>query len=203
MLAHYLRLAPYGNGSHGIAHAARFYFDKPVEDLSWAEIALLSGLPQSPTRLNPLRPEGLWRATRRGARALDELARAGRHRSAPNSRWRSAQLAALDPQPAPRRPDTLHLVLRYEKLLQRISRPGSDPRLHATIDLDIERQVTTLARRYLAIWRGQGARAGRRHGGRARDAAPCSPIVGSARLRGRAMPARSTSRRSSARRAAR
>ena len=40
-LAHYLRLAPYGNGSHGIAHAARFYFDKPVADLSWAEIALL------------------------------------------------------------------------------------------------------------------------------------------------------------------
>ena len=43
LLAHYLRIVPYGNGSHGIAHAARFYFDKPAEDLSWAEIALLSG----------------------------------------------------------------------------------------------------------------------------------------------------------------
>ena len=155
LLAHYLRIAPYGNGSHGVAHAARFYFDKPAADLSWAEIALLSGLPQSPTRLNPLRPEGLWRATRRGARALDELARQGVIDGAELA-LAQRQLAALVPQPAPRRPDALHLVLRYEKLLKD-QPPGSDPRLRATIDLDIERQVTTLARRYLSIWRGQGA----------------------------------------------
>ncbi len=155
VLAQYLRLAPYGNGSHGIAHAARFYFDKPAEDLSWAEIALLSGLPQSPTRLNPLRPEGLWRATRRGARALDELARQGVIDGAELA-LAQRQLAALVPQPAPRRPDALHLVLRYEKLLKDRP-PGAEPRLRATIDLDIQRQVTTLARRYLAIWRGQGA----------------------------------------------
>ena len=117
LLSHYLRIAPYGNGSHGIAHAARFYFDKPAEDLSWAEIALLSGLPQSPTRLNPLRPEGLWRATRRGARALDELARQGVIDGAELA-LAHRQLAALRPQPAPRRPDALHVVLRYENLLK-------------------------------------------------------------------------------------
>jgi penicillin-binding protein 1C len=58
LLAHYLRLVPYGNGSHGIAHAARWYFNKPVEDLSWAEIALISAIPQSPTRMNPLHADG-------------------------------------------------------------------------------------------------------------------------------------------------
>ncbi|HTO79227.1 MAG TPA: biosynthetic peptidoglycan transglycosylase, partial [Methylocystis sp.] len=47
VLQHYLRLAPYGAGSHGAAHAARFYFDKPVEDLSWAETALLAAIPQA------------------------------------------------------------------------------------------------------------------------------------------------------------
>ena len=73
VLAQYLRLAPYGNGSHGIAHAARLYFDKPVADLSWAEIALLSAIPQSPTRMNPLRPEGLRRAIQRGHQMLDVL----------------------------------------------------------------------------------------------------------------------------------
>ena len=49
-------------------------------------------------------------------------------------------------------------MLRYEDLLK--AQPlaaGADPRLDATIDLDIQREVTTLARRYLAIWRGQGA----------------------------------------------
>src|SRR6187397_2254858 len=73
LLAHYLRIVPYGNGSHGIAHAARFYLDKPVADLSWAEIALLSAIPQSPTRMNPLRPDGLRRAIQRGHHMLDVL----------------------------------------------------------------------------------------------------------------------------------
>ena len=75
VLAHYLRLAPYGNGSHGVAHAARFYFDKPAEDLSWAETALLAAVPQSPRRMNLARESGLSRATARAARALDELPR--------------------------------------------------------------------------------------------------------------------------------
>src|SRR5204862_426308 len=53
LLAHCLRLAPYGNGSHGIAHAARWYFDKPVADLSWAEVALLAAIPQAPPSISP------------------------------------------------------------------------------------------------------------------------------------------------------
>ena len=48
MLAQYLRLAPYGKGSHGIGHAARWYFDRPAGDLTWAEAALLSAVPQAP-----------------------------------------------------------------------------------------------------------------------------------------------------------
>jgi penicillin-binding protein 1C len=157
LLAHYLRIAPYGNGSHGVAHAARFYFDKPAEDLSWAEIALLSGVPQSPARLNPLRSAGLARAVRRGARALDELAGQGVIDDAELA-LAHRQLIALAPQPPPRRPDALHVVLRFENLLKaRVPAADADPRLRTTIDLDIERQVTALARRYLAIWRGQGA----------------------------------------------
>ncbi|WPP05671.1 transglycosylase domain-containing protein [Methylocella tundrae] len=157
ILAQYLRLAPYGNGSHGIAHAARFYFDKPAQDLSWAEITLLSSVPQSPTRLNPLRPLGLARAIRRGHRALDELGRQGVISSAELS-LAHRQLAALQPQPAPRRPDALHVVLRYENLLKREASAGSaELRPRATIDLDLQRRVTALARRYLAIWRSQGA----------------------------------------------
>ena len=73
MLAHYLRLAPYGNGSHGIAHAARFYFDKPVEDLSLAEIALLAAVPQSPGRMKIIpraRPRARDRARASRARAF-------------------------------------------------------------------------------------------------------------------------------------
>ena len=48
VLAHYLRVVPYGNRIHGIAYAARRYLDKPVEDLSWAETAFLAAIPQAP-----------------------------------------------------------------------------------------------------------------------------------------------------------
>src|SRR5262249_43345974 len=113
LLAHYLRLVPYGNGSPGIAHAARWDFDKPARDLSWAEIALLSAIPQSPTLMNPLRPDGLARAKRRGHRMLDELARQKVIDEAELALARK-QLAEL-PLPVPsRRPDALHAVMRYE-----------------------------------------------------------------------------------------
>src|SRR5579864_6180877 len=66
VLQQYLRLVPFGNNSHGVAHAARFYFDKPVADLSWAEIALLAAIPQAPSRINPLTYSGHERAVARG-----------------------------------------------------------------------------------------------------------------------------------------
>ena len=40
---------------HGIGEAARFYFGKPVGDLTLAESALIAGLIQSPNRLSPHR----------------------------------------------------------------------------------------------------------------------------------------------------
>ena len=58
LLGQYLRLAPYGNDSHGIAHAALRFSDKPVDDLSWAEIAFLAAIPQAPGRMNPLSHDG-------------------------------------------------------------------------------------------------------------------------------------------------
>lgn len=159
LLAHYLRLTPYGNGSHGIAHAARFYFDKPVDDLSWAEIALLSAIPQSPTRMNPLKPEGLARATQRGHRMLEELARQ-RVINTTELALAHRQLSALPPPQTPRRPDALHIVLRYEALVREGKlRPASpfNPRIFATLDFDVQSNVTKLAQRYLNAWRDSGA----------------------------------------------
>ncbi len=55
ILAAYLDRLDYGNLRTGSAEASRFYFQKPLNDLSLAECALLAGLPQAPTRLNPVR----------------------------------------------------------------------------------------------------------------------------------------------------
>src|SRR5687768_16044242 len=61
VLRQYLIFAPYGNRVHGVVLAARLYFEKPVEDLSWAQAAFLAGLPQMPGRMNPFTPDGLKR----------------------------------------------------------------------------------------------------------------------------------------------
>ena len=55
ILTAYLNRLDYGNLRIGAAEAARFYFQKPLPDLSLAECALLAGLPQAPSRLNPIR----------------------------------------------------------------------------------------------------------------------------------------------------
>lgn len=160
VLAQYLRLAPYGAESHGVAHAARYYFDKPVEDLSWAETALLAAVPQAPGRMNLARESGLSRASTRAARALDELTRKDGIDAA-QAALAKAQLAAMKPIAPPRRPETLHLALRYERLARegRIAAASPyDPRIHASIDLGVEEEVARLARRYLNGFRGAGAR---------------------------------------------
>ena len=160
VLAQYLRLAPYGAGTHGVAHAARYYFDKPVEDLSWAETALLAAVPQAPGRMNLAREGGLSRASARAARALDELSRIGAL-DPMQAALAKAQLAAMKPIAPPRRPETLHLALRYERLARegRIEAASPyDPRIHASIDLGVEEEVALMARRYLNGFRGAGAR---------------------------------------------
>jgi penicillin-binding protein 1C len=159
VLAQYLRLVPYGNGSHGIGHAARWYFGKPAADLSWAEIAVLCAVPRAPAAYNPLRPAGLRRAKTRAGRILDALRGQG---VIPDAEYRAAtaQLAVLQPGPAPQRPpDALHPILRLRNMLAEAPAPPhpSDDRLTATLDLDVQRMVATLLRGKLAPWRSAGA----------------------------------------------
>lgn len=54
VLEQYLNTVYFGNLSYGAAEAARNYFGKNLNDLDLAEIALLAGLPKSPTTYNPL-----------------------------------------------------------------------------------------------------------------------------------------------------
>ena len=54
ILAIYLNEIYLGDGAHGVEAAARTYFGKKSRQLSLAEIAILAGLPQSPSRYSPL-----------------------------------------------------------------------------------------------------------------------------------------------------
>ena len=147
VLAQYVRLAPYGENSHGIGHAAWWYFDKPAADLTWAQAAVLSSIPQAPSRLVPRRA-GLARVIARARLALaavglpaDEAARA------------QAELDGLTPLPARRRPAGLQTVLR----LAAMARHGDGPVLRATLDLPTQAWVTRMVGAHLAAWRRFGA----------------------------------------------
>lgn len=160
VLAQYLRLVPFGNDSHGIAHAARFYFDKPAADLSWAEIALLAALPQAPTRMNPLNQDGRARAIARGQRVLDYLAGAGvlPERDLALARQQLAEIRLAE---RPRRPETtIHLALRLERKLGGADAwlgAHQEARIFTTVDLGLQNELERLLQRRLAAGRAHGA----------------------------------------------
>jgi len=49
----YLNQIFLGHGAYGVQAASENYFDKNVEDLSLAEVSMLAGLPQAPSRYSP------------------------------------------------------------------------------------------------------------------------------------------------------
>ncbi len=59
VLESYLNIIYFGRGSYGVSAAAKAYFDKPVDQLTVAEGALLAALIQRPSTLDPaVDPEG-------------------------------------------------------------------------------------------------------------------------------------------------
>ncbi len=150
ILAHYLRIAPYGNNIHGIGYAARRYFDKPVRDLSWAQVAFLTALPQGPGLMNPYREAGRALAVERARWILGRLRDRG-DLDPPTYAQAEVELGRLVPPPAPVRPDaTLHALFAPE-----LSGPG--PRVHSTLDLDLQTTVQTLLRRHVDRLSDRGA----------------------------------------------
>ncbi|MEO1268116.1 MAG: transglycosylase domain-containing protein, partial [Myxococcota bacterium] len=51
----YLNHIYLGAGAYGVVAAAKIYFDKTLPELTWDEAALIAGITQSPTALNPFR----------------------------------------------------------------------------------------------------------------------------------------------------
>lgn len=75
ILSLYLNRVYLGAGTYGWDAAAQRYFDKPAEDLSLYEAALLAGLIKAPSRYNPARSADL--AESRALLALESMVEAG------------------------------------------------------------------------------------------------------------------------------
>ena len=61
----YLNVAELGPGIYGFPAASRYFFDKPVNDLTYAEAALLAAVLPNPDRLRADRPSGYLRERQR------------------------------------------------------------------------------------------------------------------------------------------
>src|SRR5438067_6740684 len=75
ILEAYLNRIYYGNQSYGVEAAAQTYFGKTAHQLSLSEAALLAGLPQAPTALDPF--SNLNGAKARQRVVLDAMVKAG------------------------------------------------------------------------------------------------------------------------------
>lgn len=134
VLRQYLTIAPYGNRAHGAVRAARLYFDKPAEDLSWQQAAFLAALPQQPGRMSPWTEDGLARALKRSRRILQRLRDEGVLTA---EEYRQATVSSLGLVPRPRRqPEAMHAVLAWSRELRK---PGAPLIATASLDLDIQK----------------------------------------------------------------
>jgi len=160
ILNHYLTIAPYGNRYHGIAYAARRYFNKPIEDLSWAEAALLASLPRLPGRMNIYRSKGRIRAE---CRALYVLSRLRRLRWISEEEYgraavqvRSLMLTSKQARPS----SCLHAILALEREIKshRVTLPNRPAHIARTsIDLDVQTAVSRIADSSIGELRNDGA----------------------------------------------
>jgi penicillin-binding protein 1C len=133
ILTAYLNRLPYGNHRSGPAEAARFYFQKPLADLSLGESALLAGLPQAPSRLDPLKHPA--RALARRGIVLDRLAR-----NYDASRISAARAEPLNLRPLPDKPVAPWLPGSFE---------ASIATTRLTLDAALQRDLETIVREEL------------------------------------------------------
>ncbi|MFT4625668.1 MAG: penicillin-binding protein 1C [Myxococcota bacterium] len=152
VLATYLTVAPYGNNVHGIRYAARRYFDKPVRDLSWAETALIAGLPQAPGAMNLYTRSGRLRAETRARQILTALRSTGQL-SAEEQQQALDDLARLHLPRRPIRPkSTMHQVLALDGALD-----GHGALMRTSLDLELQGQIQHQLRQAVDGWRSRGA----------------------------------------------
>ena len=88
-----------GQRAYGFAAAATTYFGKPLDKLSWAETAMLVGLPQNPHYANPV--VNLGRATQRQRLVLQRLHETGLINDKQLVAARAERLALRSPLDAP------------------------------------------------------------------------------------------------------
>ena len=141
----YLNLAPYGGNIVGVEAASRRYFAKSAASLNLAEAALLAGLPQSPSRLNPLlRPEA---ALRRRNHVVERMLEDGYITPAEAERVSREELSLTRMRPRAIAPHFADYVL---------ARTDADSSTVTTLDARLQEATRSIAARHAGALAAQG-----------------------------------------------
>ena len=132
ILSAYINRLDYGSLRLGPAEATRHYFQKPLTDLSLAECALLAGLPQAPSRLNPTRHPTA--AIARRNTVLTRLATTGN--------YDESRISAALAEPLTLRP--LQESLPAPWLTAQARFQNAKPRISTTLDLGLQRAISSI-----------------------------------------------------------
>ncbi len=150
ILTAYLNTIYFGNGAYGVERAARTYFGHKAKKLTWAEAALLAGIPEDPSRYDPIANPGQARARR--AEVLRLMLEQGR---IPRRFYLHALQAPM--------PKHLHISATRgqapyfaEYVKQQLIRTlhtgcvfGGGLRVVTTIDLDLQRRAQVAIKKWL------------------------------------------------------
>jgi 1A family penicillin-binding protein len=150
ILALYLNQTYYGGMAYGVESASQRFFGKPARELDLAECALLAGLPQAPSRYDPLASPEAARA--RQAEVLDAMAHAGYISGEQATAAKTEPLQFAPDDGAPRAPHFVRYVL--DQLDERLG-PDAVARdgltVTTTLDADLNDTAQASLRRQLEL----------------------------------------------------
>ena len=134
ILQHYFNRVYFGTGaSHGIAAAARRYFDRSASDLDLPQSALLAGLLKAPSYYSPLK--NLHRSHQRAAVVLDNMVATGAITPAQARRARQQPATLNRPRPKDKEIVGTEYALDWimEQLQARVGRIETDMIVKTTL----------------------------------------------------------------------
>ncbi|MDK9699883.1 MAG: PBP1A family penicillin-binding protein [bacterium] len=145
----------FGLGAYGVEAAAQSYFSKRASELSLAEAAMLAGLPNAPSRLNPFRyPE---RARQRMTYILSEMVATGMVSEAEAQQALSDSIRLKASYPAATGVAYFqdYLMDRLEGMLSLDLLYAGGIQVNTTLDYRLQSEVQQILRRYLEKYQGE------------------------------------------------
>lgn len=148
----YLNQIYFGEGAHGVDAAARVYFDKRAEQLNLAEIAILAGLPQAPSRYSPFKHFDLTK--KRQAYVLNRMAEEGY--ITPTMARKAYDQTLLWGAPLERDDDSRYFIQYVKNYIQ--NKYGTDAlvsgglTVETTLDQELQKYAASAVSRGVAKW---------------------------------------------------